>query len=158
MWEVDASPVGNDTYVAKVKSCVRKCRVQAIAIDSKGNESRSEYVEFIIASTPTAKMYWYDGEYLRQFEADKPLKVQNGLTLHASAVHESSFNQAEIVKTEIFVDGVLVCSTNESTRAMDEFNCVWRPSPGRYKLHATATDVDGMVGKSEVIEVVIERP
>ena len=36
--------------------------------------------------------------------------------------------------------------------------CVWRPSPGKYKLHAVTTDVDGMAGKSEVIEVEIERP
>ena len=39
-----------------------------------------------------------------------------------------------------------------------DFECVWRPAPGKYKLQAVATDVDGMVGKSEVIEVVIERP
>ena len=157
-WDYEATPIGNDNYVVKVKSCVRKCRLQAIAIDNKGNESRSEYVEFIVASTPITTMYWHDGEYLREFEAGKPLKVQNGLKLHASAGHEDSFIEADIVKTQIFVDGVLVCTTDEATRFWYEFNCVWRPSPGKYKLHAIATDVDGMAGKSEVIEVVIERP
>ncbi|HZI62762.1 MAG TPA: hypothetical protein VFD62_18775 [Pyrinomonadaceae bacterium] len=61
-------------------------------------------------STPMTRMQWHDGEYLREFEAGKPLKVQNGLTLHQPMRR---------------LDGVLVCR---------------------------------MVGKSEVIEVVIERP
>jgi hypothetical protein len=103
-------------------------------------------------------MQWYDGKYLRDFEAGKPLKVPNGLTIHASAGYEDTFFDTDIVKTQIFVDGVLVCTIDEATQPRNEFNCVWRPSPGRYKLHAIATDVDGMVGKSEVIEVVIERP
>lgn len=144
--------------VVKVKPGVRQTRVQGLRFDDKGNESRSEYVEFIVASTPVTKMYWHDGEYLREFEPGKPLKVQNGLTLHASAVHEDTFVDADIVKAQVFVDGVLVCTIDETTRVWHEFNCVWRPSPGTYKLHAIATDVDGMVAKSEVIEVVIERP
>jgi hypothetical protein len=157
-WESDARAIGNDTYVVKMKSCMRKCRLQAIATDDKGIESRSEYVEFTVASNPMAKLYWYDGEYLQEFEPGKPLKVSNELTLHASGVHEESFNEADIVKTEIFVDNVLVCTIDETNRYWHEYNCVWRPSPGKYKLHAVTRDEDGAVGKSEVIEVVIERP
>ena len=59
---------------------------------------------------------------------------------------------------EFFVDGDLVCTDNEPGTRSSYSECVWRPSPGRYKLHAVATDVDGRKGKSEVIEVVIERP
>ena len=80
------------------------------------------------------------------------------LRLHASGAHDDSFNEAEIVKTEIFVDNALVCTIDEANRYWHDYNCVWRPSPGKYKLHAITTDEDGAVGKSEVIEVVIEKP
>lgn len=158
IWNSDATAIGNDNYVVKLKSCVRKCRLQAIAIDDNGVESRSEPMEFTIASVPETKMYWHDGEYLREFEPGKPLKVNNEVKLHAGAAHEDTFSEATIVKTQIFVDGVLLCTTDEAARPWHEFNCVWRPSPGKYKLHAVATDEDGAVGKSEVIEVIIERP
>ena len=157
-WNSDAKAVGNDTYVVKLKSCLRKCRLQAIAIDDKGVQSRSEYVEFTVRSTPEVTLYWYDGEYIHEIEAGKPLKVSNELRLHASGSHQDSFNQADIIKTEIFVDNALVCTIDEANRYWYEYNCVWRPSPGRYKLHAVTTDEDGAVGKSEVIEIVIERP
>lgn len=158
MWNSDATAVGNDTYVVKVKSCLRKCRFQAIAVDDKGIESRSGYVEFTIRSTPAVTLYWFDGEYIHEIEAGKPLKVSNEVILHASGVHGDTFNEADIVKTEIFVDNALVCTIDEAKRPWSEYNCAWRPSPGKYKLHAVTTDEDGAVGKSEVIEVVIERP
>ena len=65
---------------------------------------------------------------------------------------------AEIGKVEIFIDGKVVCTDNQPEHPGLRTDCVWRPAPGRYKLHVVATDVDGAVGKSEVIEVVIERP
>jgi hypothetical protein len=158
-WESDAQAIGNDTYVVKLRSCLRKCSLQAIALDDKGVQSLSERVDFTIASNPIAKIYWHDGEELQDFEPGKALRVSE-LTLHASGTHDEaySYNAAEIVKTEIFVDGVRVCTIDGPSGAWHEYNCVWRPSPGKYKLHAVTRDEDGAVGKSEVIEVVIERP
>ncbi len=157
-WNSDATPIGNDNYVVRVKSCMRKCRLQAIVHDDKGMESRSEYVEFTLRSTPDVTLYWYDGEYIHQIEAGAVLKVSNEFRLHAGGSHDDTFGAAEMVKTEIFVDNALVCTIDEANRYWHDYNCVWRPSPGKYKLHAVSTDVDGAVGKSEVIEVVIERP
>jgi len=158
IWNSDAKAVGNDTYVVKVKSCLRKCRLQAIAIDDNGVQSLSEYVEFTIRSIPAVTLYWYDGEYIHEIERGQTLKMTDELRLHASGAHDDSFNEAEIVKTEIFVDNALVCTIDEANRYWHDYNCVWRPSPGKYKLHAITTDEDGAVGKSEVIEVVIEKP
>jgi len=157
-WDSDAKPIGNDMYVVKVKNCMRKCRLQAIALDDKGMESRSEYVEFTIRSTPLVTLYWFDGEYIHEIEPGQTLKMSNELRLHASGSHQDSFYESDIVKTEIFVDNALVCTIDEANRNWYDYNCVWRPAPGKYKLHAVTTDENGAVGKSEVIEVVIERP
>lgn len=159
-WNSDAKPVGNDTYVVKMKNCMHKCSVQAMAVDDKGIKSLSERVEFTIASNPIVTLYWHDGEELQDFEPGKPMKV-NELILHASGRHDdtiNTINHADIVNTEIFVDGVRVCTIDNPNGYWHEYNCVWRPAPGRYKLYAVSTDADGAVGKSEVIEVVIERP
>jgi hypothetical protein len=156
-WNSDATAIGNDNYVVKVKSCARKCRLQAIAIDDKGIETRSEYVEFTISMAPTTNLSWFDGEYLQDFEPGKALKV-NEVRLVGSADYEERMFAADIAKIDIFVDGRLICTDNEPGVPNSEFECIWRPAPGRYKLQAIATDVDGGKGKSEVIEVVIERP
>jgi hypothetical protein len=100
----------------------------------------------------------FDGEYVRQFEDTKAtLKVNSELILMAAASYQP-FEETEIVKMDIFVDGRLLCSDDEPAQVGYGSKCVWKPSPGKYKLQAVATDVDGAVGKSEVIEVVIERP
>ena len=41
----------------------------------------------IIASTPFTKLTWFDGEYVREFETGKPLKV-NQVNLMSSATYE----------------------------------------------------------------------
>src|SRR5262249_40020509 len=153
IWNSDATAVGNDNYVVKVKNCMRKCRLQATATDDQGVESRSDFVEFRISSVPTTTLYWYDGEYIHEIEPGQSLKG-NEIKLHASGAHDDTFNEAPIVKAEIFVNNALVCTIDETKRAWYEYDCVLRPSPGRYKLHAITTDEDGAKGKSEVIEVV----
>jgi uncharacterized protein DUF11 len=157
VWDAEAKPIGNDNFVVNVKSCPRKCRLQATAVDDQGIETRSEYVEFRITSAPTTGLAWFDGEYLRDFEPGKVVKA-NELILVGSADYENQIYAAEVAKVEIFVDGRLVCTDTEPGKPNSGFECVWKPAPGRYKLQAVATDVDGAVGKSEVIEVVIERP
>ena len=73
-------------------------------------------------------------------------------------MHENQMYAADIRKIEILIDGKVVCTDNDPQDPGLNTDCVWTPAPGRYKLQAVATDVDGAVGKSEVIEVVIERP
>ena len=155
-WDREVRAIGNDTFVLELKRCYRRCPLYAVAIDENGVETRSDYLELIIASTPVTKLAWSDGQYVREFEAGKPLKV-DAVTLMSSAHYEIQY-EAPLRKVEFFVDGHLVCTDNEPRSRSSYSECVWRPSPGRYKLHAVTTDVDGMVGKSEVIEVVIERP
>jgi hypothetical protein len=157
IWDGEATPIGNDQYVVKLKTCLRKCQGRAIAIDEKGVETRSEPMEFILASAPTVSLAWYDGEYLQPFEPGKVVKA-SALSLVPSAEYENDVYAAPIARIDIFVDGVLVCADKQPMTPNSDFECVWRPAPGKYKLQAVATDVDGMVGKSEVIEVVIERP
>lgn len=157
IWEGVGTPIGNDQYVVRLKSCSRKCELTAVAVDEKGVATRSEPVEFIVASAPTTSLAWYDGEYLQQFEPGKVVKA-SALSLVPSAEHEYDVYAAKIAKIDIFIDGVLYCTEKEPIVPNSGFECVWRPAPGKYKLQAVATDVDGMVGKTEVIEVVIERP
>ena len=63
---------------------------------------------------------------------------------------------AKISKLEIFVNGVRLCTNDSSQLGFGE--CLWKPSPGKYRLQTVATDEDGAIGKSEEIEVVIESP
>jgi uncharacterized repeat protein (TIGR01451 family) len=157
IWERDATPIGNDQYVVKLDNCARKCRLRATAIDDKGLATVSEFVEFTFASAPTADLSWFDGEYLHRFEPGKALKAIE-LALVPSADYENDFYAAKLARIDIFIDGVLYCTDKAPMVPNSDFECIWRPAPGKYKLHAVATDVDGMVGKTEVIEVVIERP
>ena len=115
-------------------------------------------VAFLIVASPAIpNVRWYDGAYLQPFEPQKTLKV-NELILVTSPMHENQVYAAGIRKIQIFIDGKLVCTDNHPQDTGLKTDCVWRPVPGRYKLQAVATDEDGEAGKSEVIEVVIERP
>lgn len=156
IWNHEVEAIGNDNFVLELDRCARRCPLRAVAIDENGVETRSDRLELIIASTPITRLAWSDGEYVREFETAKPLKV-NQVTLMSSEIYEPLY-EAPIRKVEFFVDGQLICTDNEPRVRSSYSECVWRPSPGKYKLLAVTTDVDGMVGKSEVIEVVIERP
>lgn len=157
VWGSDATAIGNDDYVVKLKYCFHKCRLQAVAIDENGVETRSDYLEFTMMEPPKARLTWFDGEYAHNFEDGKTFKV-NELLLVASAGHEQMGNDAEINKIEIFANGALVCTDDSPTPFGFSGECVWKPSPGKYRLQVVATDSDGAVGKSEVFEVTIERP
>ena len=54
------------------------------------------------------------------------------------------------------MNGVRLCTTDSPQLGFGE--CLWKPSPGKYRLQTVATDEDGAIGKSEEIEVVIESP
>ena len=74
-----------------------------------------------------------------------------------SAVYEPMF-EAQVTKLEVLANGVSICTDNAPDSGAAE-KCVWRPpSPGKYKLQVIATDVDGAVGKSDPIEITIDRP
>lgn len=155
IWNSDATPVGNDQYVVKVKNCARKCRLQAIAIDEHGVETRSEPVEFTIVEPPQPGVSWFDGEYARNFEPGQTYKVTQ-LILMYWAVYEP-MSEGEVTKLEVLANGVAVCTDNSPVFGSAE-KCVWTPAPGKYKLQVVATDADGAVGKSNPIEITIERP
>jgi len=155
VWNSDANPIGNDNYIVKLKFCYRRCRLQAIAVDEKGIETRSQYVEFTMMRPPEARLRWFDGEYSREFEAGKSMKFSE-LLLLPSADHGEVGHDATISKLEIFVNGVRLCTDDSPQLGYGE--CIWRPSPGKYRLQTVATDEDGAVGKSDEIEVVIESP
>ena len=154
-WDSDATPIGNDDYVVKVKNCSRKCRLQAIVIDEREVETRSEPVEFIITDPPKPSVSWYDGEYSRGFEPGQTFKA-NELVLMYVAEYEHTFG-AEITKIEVQANGTTVCTDTAPVFGGAEA-CVWRPAPGKYKLQVIATDADGAVGKSDPFEITIERP
>jgi hypothetical protein len=62
---------------------------------------------------------------------------------------------------EYFVDGNLICTKGEQEGGFFDSSkgCIWKiPSSGQYKLQAVATDEDGMVGRSRVVEVTIQKP
>jgi hypothetical protein len=155
-WGSNATAIGSDDYVAKVKGCFRRCRLQAIAVDENGIETRSEYVEFTMMKSPTATLRWFDGEYSREFESGKSFKVGE-LILLASADHRDVGHDAKISKLEIFANGSRVCIEDSPVLGFGG-ECIWKPSPGKYRLQTVATDEDGAVGKSDEIEIVIERP
>ena len=154
-WNSDATPVGNDDYVVKVKNCIRKCRQQAIVIDEKDVETRSEPVEYKVVDPPMPSVSWFDGEYIRPFEPGQTFKVSQ-LVLMYSAVYVPMF-EGHVTKLEVLANGLAVCTDNAPNNGGAE-KCVWTPSVGKYKLQVIATDADGAVGKSEPIEITIERP
>ena len=155
VWNSDANPIGNDDYIVKLKFCYRRCRLQAIAVDENGIETRSQTVEFTMMTPPEAYLRWFDGEYSRAFEAGKSMKFSE-LVLLPSADHREVGQDAKISKLEIFVNGVRLCTNDSPQLGFGE--CLWKPSPGKYRLQTVATDEDGAIGKSEEIEVVIESP
>ena len=152
-WQSNATPVGNDDYVIKLKNCVRPCRLQAIAIDQNNVETRSEVVEFTILNPPATTLSWLDGESLRDFDTSKPMKVSELVLVGAGERKE--FYGANVKKVEIFANGELLCADESPVFGVGE-ECHWRPRPGKYKLQAVATDADGAVGKSALIEVIID--
>lgn len=154
-WNSDATPVGNDDYVVKVKNCGRKCRLQAIATDDRGVETRSEPVEFIIMNPPKPSVSWFDGQYSNGFEPGQTFKVSQ-LVLMYTAEYEH-MGGAEVTKLELLANGVTVCTDNAPVMGGAEA-CEWTPAPGKYKLQVIATDADGAVGKSDPIEITIDRP
>jgi len=157
-WDPGATPIGNDNYVAKVEHCAHDCRLQAIVIDEKGIETRSDYVEFTMAETPEATLRWFDGEYIQSFESNHTYKVTD-LELVPSGTHKTTMSDAKITKSQVFANGELICIDDHD----ESFNtlpaCHWRNiKPGQYKLYAVVTDADGEVGRSQEIVVIIERP
>ena len=151
----DARAIGNDDYVVKLKYCVRRCQLQAIVIDENGVETRSKELELTVMEPPRAQLRWFDGKYSREFQAGKPFK--DGVVILLPQARHENIQEAKIAKLEVFANGERVCAENSPAAGFGE-RCFWKPTPGKYKLQTVATDEDGAVGKSEVIEVIIDRP
>ena len=155
LWDSDATAIGNDDYVVKLKYCTRRCGLQAIVIDENGVETRSDELVFTMMEPPKADLNWFDGNYSRDFEPGKVFRV-NQLILFPRARHELALD-GKIAKLEVFANGERIC-TEDSPMADFGGECVWKASPGKHKLQTVATDEDGAVGKSAVIDVIIARP
>jgi len=155
-WNSDAKPVGNDEYVVAVNNCSHDCRLQAIAIDEKGIETRSDYLDLTVVETPEVTLAWFDDEYSHLFENQQTLKATD-LELVSFATIKSGRFDAKIVKSEFFANGELICTDTPDVRF--HTSCYWQNiKPGQYKLYAVSTDADGQVGRSREITVIIERP
>jgi hypothetical protein len=160
VWGTDATPIGNDDYLVHLKFCTRKCRLQARAIDQNGVETKSQFSEFVLTESPETTLQWFDGEYIQQFDSQTEFKV-NELVLVGEAQYKSVSSEAALSKMEYFVDGNLICTKGEQEGGFFDSSkgCIWKiPSSGQYKLQAVATDEDGMVGRSRVVEVTIQKP
>lgn len=99
--EISFAP-SHDDYVFKLKNCRRPCRLQAIAIDQNGVETRSEFVEFTILNPPATRLFWSDGESLRDFDTSKPMKVSELMLVGAGEREE--FFGADVKKVENFCE------------------------------------------------------
>ncbi len=160
VWGADATPIGNDDYLVRLKFCARKCRLQASAIDQNGVETKSQFSEFVLTDSPETTLSWFDGEYIRQFDSRTEFKV-NELVLVGEAQYKSESSEAGLSKMEYFVDGNLICTKGEQKGGFFDSSkgCIWKiPSSGQYKLQAVATNEDGMVGRSRVVDVTIQKP
>ena len=124
-------------------------------IDENGVETHSDPLVFTMMEAPKAYLNWVDGEYSREFQPGKPFRV-NQLILFPRARHELALG-GKIAKLEVFANGERICSEDSPMAGLGG-RCVWKPSPGKHKLQTVATDQDGAVGKSAVIEVIIDRP
>lgn len=159
-WQSEAEPIGNDQYLAKLHYCGRRCEVQAFAFDADGIETRSEAVEFTLMNPPEVTVRWFDGEYIQDFELQREFKL-NELVLVGEDVYKSEETKAPLSKMEYFVDGILICTKGEQRGGFFDSSkgCIWKvPSSGQYKVQAVATNEDGMVGRSRVVEVTIQKP
>ena len=161
-WGTDATPLGNDDYLVKLKFCGRKCRLEAVATDEDGVETISESVVFVVAETVLAEVRWFDGEFFQDFDTQTEFKV-NELVLAPNVQHKTdSSPDAKFLKFEYYVNSNLICTTGEPQGGghfVPSDGCTWKvPSSGQYKLQLVATDEDGMVGRSKVVEVTIQKP
>ena len=157
-----AKPVGNDLYVAKVECsfCERDVVLRAVAIDDSGAETRSRPVPIKLKKTPIIKLYHNQGEEMNQLEPDQLAEFSEGETLVAS-LEDNRFEGLDLAKMEFYANGKLADSylaTNSSDPKSRSIE--WDLAglePGRYRIQIVATDTDGTIGKSDVVEIVIKK-
>ena len=109
---------------------------------------------------PEVTLYQYDGEDVRKITEAEPFDSRLGLILVASAEHDLTWEDVSITKIDFLVNGKLFDSysktepdNNDNRYIQCELNSL---RPGAYKVQAIATDSDGSVGKSPVVEIVIK--
>lgn len=158
--EQEALPVGNDVYTARIDCsfCKRDIQLMATVIDTSGIETRSEPVSFKITKPPEVTLYQYDGEDLHRITEETPAKPSSELNLVAEVEHDL-FADLNIVKIDFFANGKLIETyTQDGPNHNGNRYIQWELKtlpPGRYKVQAVATDSDGSIGKSAVVEIVI---
>jgi hypothetical protein len=157
-----AKPVGNDLYVAKIDCsfCEREVEFRAVAIDDSGVETRSLPISVKLRKAPIVKLYHNQGEEMSQLEPDQVVVFAVGATLVAS-IEENMFNGLNLAKMELYANGKLTDSYVASNpRDYDSRYIEWDLEglePGRYRIQIVATDTDGSIGKSYVVEIVIQK-
>lgn len=172
--EAKAVPVGNDLYVAKIDCsfCKRRVEFRATAIDNSDIETRSAPVSIKLRKPPVVTLHHYqrrepkEGEEPHEAADMSPLPtnlifdLSAGATL-VSAVEDDLYEDLSIVRLDFFANGKLIDSYVQSGPNHNEIRLIeWDLAsfePGPHKIQMIATDSDGSIGKSEVVEIVVKK-
>jgi uncharacterized repeat protein (TIGR01451 family) len=152
----------SDNFAAKLPlNCERDCQVWSTAIDEAGVETRSEPIYFTVTEAPEVKLYQYDGETFFQLSpGNDTFDSTRGSTLAAEAKH-LSHRDGRIVKMDFFVNEKPVCTyvtTDFESYPYPTMPCSLRDfAAGTYKVQVVATDSDGSIGKSSLVEIEIKK-
>jgi uncharacterized repeat protein (TIGR01451 family) len=157
-----ALPVGDDLYVAKFdcSSCKRTVRLMASVVDDSGVETRSAPVSFKLRKPPVLSLNTYDGEDTHRLVDGQVIDLSTDSTLYAG-VEDTMIEELNTVKLEFFANGKLVYTYVASgPKDIEDRYIDWDVAglePGRYKVQAVATDGDGSIGKSALVEIEIKK-
>ncbi|HEV7683121.1 MAG TPA: hypothetical protein VGO68_13410 [Pyrinomonadaceae bacterium] len=160
--EAIAKPVGNDVYVAKVDCSFCDCDVvlSAVVIDDSGAQTRSKRVPLKLKRTPIVRLYHNQGKKMSRLEPDQPAELSAGETLVAS-LEQDRFEGLNLAKMELYANGKLTDSYVASdSSGPTSRNIEWDLAglePGRYRIQIVATDTDGTITRSDVVEIVIKK-
>lgn len=163
-WRSEAAQVGDDLYVKKFKVPAEQRIIEftATVIDDSDLETRSVPVTLKIRNPPQVTLNFYDGEYLLPLTEGKASTYLPKLRFLATVGTAHVIEDLNIVKTDFYADGKLIYTDTQQGRNSTDNEWVECPlaglAPGTYKVQAVATDSDGSVGKSAVVEIVIKAP
>jgi hypothetical protein len=97
---------------------------------------------------------------MSRLEPDQVAEFSAGSTLVAS-LEDNRFEGLDLAKMELYANGKLTDSYVASNpRDYDSRYIEWDLEglePGRYRIQIVATDTDGSIGKSYVVEIVIQK-
>jgi hypothetical protein len=162
----DASPgPGENEYSTNFKevSSGGTYTVYAEVIDDADVMTLSRPIHFRVTEPPEVKLNYDDGEYSRDLTSGTLLSSAGPTKLFAVVHRAEEYGEngkaTSIVKVEFFADEKLICTDvnkDEEPGFRSFFHCRWFATPGKHRLSASATDRDGVVGKSPPVEIVVK--